>query len=173
MPHFSALCKSFGIQHKPTRVFRKPRSEYTLEISNRYSWWWLICWPKMTLSLSAASSGIVCPQHHHCLIHHAPSVHCSKTASWVKQFKGRDCCLAVPLLLAKPKTMETTGPTTKLIILYPLKKLWWQGWWMYWYSEQRYITPHKMQSIWQWYLDYHKVHTIEHQGFMSKVIIMT
>jgi hypothetical protein len=60
--------------------------------------------------------------------------------------------------------MKTTA-TPNLIILHPLEQLWPQGWWKHWHSERRYTIPHNIQSLWQWYLDYHKDHTVGQSEF--------
>ena len=58
--HLLASCSSYGIQHKPTRVFKKKQTSETYTRDQLQPLWWcLTCWAIM--ALPAESSGILCP----------------------------------------------------------------------------------------------------------------
>ena len=63
------------------------------------------------------------------------------------QIKVSDSCLAVHILLTNMKTKETNRQHQKLIIAFPLKKVWSHGWWKYWYSDQRCTTSHNTVCV--------------------------
>ena len=139
LPHLNALCTSFGIQRKPTRVLiTNPEVNLMLEINIKHGDAWPadLQWPSQQLLVT-----VCVPNTTTLSFTQTPSIQYSNPPHEVKQLQTGTCCSAFPLLLTIIEQWRHKA-NTKVIIQYPLKKLWSQDWWKYWDSKQRYITPH-------------------------------